>query len=296
MRLQHIFVLILSIIGLLAAPSAQAQERSGSFRSYAAAGGCIGGELCEQNGDELQIRLDGLPVDSVRFRAHDDVGAKTGARLRVTIDGQVLAPSIDVQKGGDRYAFDGKGLRGRLLTFEALADDEVVVEDIEVLYAGGGVLRDDDLIDERGRRIGWERGRGHEIGRGRGHARHRDLDGDRSDRIRARLASGVSTCIGGERCDDNGDRFVVRLDEWPVDQVWFQAHGDVGDKSNARLRVWIDDRLLAEGLTIKRELETFAIDADGLEGKRLVFEVVNDDEVVIEDLRVDYRGFRRAGR
>lgn len=270
MKRLHIFVLIVSIAGLLAASAAPAQERSGTFRSYAAAGGCIGGELCEQNGDDLQIRLDGLPVDSVRFRAHDDVGGKTGARLRVTIDGQVLAPSIDVQKQGDRYALDGNGLRGRVLTFEALSNDEVVVEDIEVLYAGyarGGVLRDDDFAI-----------------------------GDRTDRVRARLAPGVTTCIGGDLCDDNGDRFVVRLDDWPVDQVWFQAHGDVGDRSDARLRVWLDDRLLAEGLTVKRQLETFSVDVDGLEGERLVFEVVNDDEVVIEDLRVDYRGFRRAGR
>ncbi|HEV2843430.1 MAG TPA: hypothetical protein VG477_01175, partial [Thermoanaerobaculia bacterium] len=68
----------------------------------------------------------------------DQVGERTRGRLRVRIDQRTLAKDIDVLRRGEVYNLTLEGLRGRYLIFEALGGEEVVVEDIEVQYAGLG--------------------------------------------------------------------------------------------------------------------------------------------------------------
>jgi hypothetical protein len=98
------------------------------------AGGCIGGDECGGRDSVLRVALEARPLASVRFFAHDDVGNRSGGRLRVSIGGKVVESAIDVPKEGRDYALDVRGYRGRELVFEAVSDDEIVIERIEVRY------------------------------------------------------------------------------------------------------------------------------------------------------------------
>jgi hypothetical protein len=386
----------LLLTAALTAPApAEAQVR-GQYESYAAAGGCIGGELCEQNGDRLEIRLDGQPVESVRFRAHDDIGGRSGGRLRVSLGDEVLAPSLEIPREGDFFTFDARGSRARLLTFEVLAEDEVVIEDIEVLYVSGGndraggewrdyavpetciggdlcsdrsleirlegrdleavrfrahddvgsrsdgrlrVLVDDHVLspdlrvakegevyslDARGlsgrvlrfetvtddevmledlrvlyagqgrvtedRRRGWRRGRGR---RGDARTTGEGWDDREGTYGGSDATEGRRICIGGDECGRNGSTYTVHLDRFPVEEIRFRAHDHVGSRNGGKLTVRLGDRVLAEDLDIPKAGETFTLNARGFSGDELTFEVASDDEVVLEDVGVSYRGYRR---
>jgi hypothetical protein len=105
------------------------------WESYSAAKGCIGGARCGRQ-EEIQVRLEDRPIEAIRIRAHDNVGDVSRGRLRVEVDGRVIEDSIDVAKDGDEYEIDGRNLRGRTLAINSFAHDEVVVEEVEVLYRG----------------------------------------------------------------------------------------------------------------------------------------------------------------
>jgi hypothetical protein len=245
--------------------SAPVRADQDGWVSYEDEGGCIGGAKCGENGWQLRIRLEDTPVTEVRFHAHDDVGDKSNGHLRVRIDDHVLRDDIDVPKNGDWYHFPVDRLRGHDLIFEAFAHDEVVVESIEVQYRGG-----------RGGRGGEDRGdRG-----GRGRRDEGDWESYSDD----------ETCIGGSRCDD--DEIRIDLEDRPVLAVTFHAHDNVGGRSNGHLRVRIDDHVLARDIDVPKDGDDFELDAGRAHGRRLVFEALGDDEVVIEDIEVQY-GRRR---
>lgn len=105
------------------------------WESYPAAKGCIGGARCGRQ-EEIRVRLEDRPVQAIRIRAHDNVGDVSRGRLRVEVDGRVVEDSIDVAKDGDEYEIDVRNIRGRTLTINSFAHDEVVVERVEVLYSG----------------------------------------------------------------------------------------------------------------------------------------------------------------
>lgn len=111
-------------------------DRSG-WRRLPRAAGCFGGEICDHYGWALDVQLSGAPVWGVRFYAHDRVGDKTGGRLRISLDGTVLAHDLDVKRAGGVFELDVHGLPGRHLVFEAITHDEVVVDDVEILYGRG---------------------------------------------------------------------------------------------------------------------------------------------------------------
>ncbi|MFL6237546.1 MAG: hypothetical protein ACJ76N_30780, partial [Thermoanaerobaculia bacterium] len=94
---------------------------------------------CGDQGDAIRIPLEDASIWGVRFLAHDNVGPRTRGHLRVRIDRRTLARDIDVLRAGEVYTLQVEGVRGHALIFEAIANDEVVVQDIEVRYAG---LRD----------------------------------------------------------------------------------------------------------------------------------------------------------
>jgi len=97
-------------------------------------GGCIGGKECGGRTSAIRIPLEERPLSTLRFFASDDVGDRSGGKLRIRIDDDVLEPSLDILKSGREYTIDVRGLRGRELAFEPAADDEVKLERIEVTY------------------------------------------------------------------------------------------------------------------------------------------------------------------
>jgi hypothetical protein len=105
------------------------------WESYPQAKGCIGGAKCGRQ-EEIRVRLEDRPIQAIRIRAHDNVGDVSRGRLRVEIDGRVVEDEIDVAKDGDEYEIDVRNIRGRTLTINSFAHDEVVVEEVEVLYGG----------------------------------------------------------------------------------------------------------------------------------------------------------------
>lgn len=104
---------------------------------YAHASGCYGGELCRGNGRGVTVRMRPRPVRVIRFYAHDRVGETFEGRLRVRLDHHVLARELDVSDDGEVIELDAAGLAGRDLHLEVLGEEEVVVEDLEVLYGPG---------------------------------------------------------------------------------------------------------------------------------------------------------------
>lgn len=112
-----------------------AHERSyGAERETRNSGACIGGSECGGSRAKIRIALHGASVTSVRFFAHDSVGAKAGGELRVRIDDEILRDYIDIPRDGRTFNIDAHHISGDWLIIETAADDEVVVKDIRVTY------------------------------------------------------------------------------------------------------------------------------------------------------------------
>ena len=233
------------------APAAPAVEAA--WESYDDEGGCIGGSRCGDQGDALRIPLEEAAVLGVRFRAGDDVGESRGGRLRVRIDNAPLASEIDVADAGELYELPVESRRGRFLIIETRADDEVVVEDIAIRYAGLKAPR-----------------------------AHRQWKGYPEE----------SGCIGGERCQAQGRLLRVPLASAPIWGIRFRANDDVGPRTRAHLRVRIDHHTLARDLDVAKAGENYGLMVAGLRGRYLIFEAIANDEVVVEEIEVQYSGLR----
>lgn len=258
MRSRAILPLLAVVCALSAVPARAARD---GWVSYD--GGCIGGAKCGSDGWQLRIRLEDETVTAVRFRAHDNVGDRSDGHLRVRLNGQVLDDDIDVPKNGDRFEYTVDRVRGRELLFEAFAHDEVMVEDIEVQYRS-------DRGGRGGRGDHGDRG-DHGGGGSRGDWQSYEDDGG---------------CIGGSRCED--DEIRVRLEDAPVIAVRFHAHDNVGSKSGGHLQVRIDGEPLRRDIDVPKDGDDYELDADRTRGRYLIFEALTDDEVVIEDIEVQY--------
>jgi hypothetical protein len=260
------FLLVLVVACVLAAVPARADRHEGQagWVSYEDDGGCIGGAKCGDNGWQLSIRLEDAEVTGVRFRAHDDVGEKSNGHLRVRIDGNIVNGDIDVPKNGNWFEYPVDRVRGSHLIFEAFAHDEVVIEDIEVQYRGG---RGGDREGRRGDRDGHG-------GRGGDWQSYEDDGG----------------CIGGSQCED--EELRIQLEDAPVVGVRFHAHDDVGGRSRGHLRVRIDGDVLRRDIDVPKDGEDYELNAERKRGRYLIFEALGDDEVVVEDIEVQY-GRRR---
>lgn len=226
---------------------------AGVWERYDEEGGCIGGSRCGDQGDAIHIPLEDASVLGVRFHARDDIGDTHAGHLRVRIDKATIAPDIDVADAGDLYEFPVDGRRGHFLVIETRTDDEVAVEDIEIRYAG--------LKAPRERRE-WK------------------------------PYPESSGCIGGERCSDQGRAIRVTLEDAPVWGVRFLAHDNVGPRTKGHLRVRIDRRTLARDIDVPRAGEVYTLQVEGVRGHTLIFEAIANDEVVVQDIEVQYSGLR----
>jgi hypothetical protein len=228
------------------------------WREYPRSEGCIGGQDCRKNGTRITIALEERPVLGVRFYAQDNIGTRADGRLAVRIDDQTVASYIDVQRSGRRHDFDVDNVYGKRLIIEATNDDEVEVTDIEVLYGRGG---------GRGNWGGGGGGRGYE----------------------PREIRHEGGCIGGDECGGRRARIRIPLNGRPVSQIRFSAHDDMGTRAGGRLAIRIDDEYLSYSLDITREGRTHTIDGKNIAGDYLIIEPAEDDEVVIRDIRVQFR-------
>ena len=236
--------------------------RSGGWRRYDEHG-CIGGAQCRQNGRRITVALDGAPVLGVRFNAHDNIGTRADGKLTVRIDDTTVASYVDVQRNGSRHEFDVDGIRGRRLVIEAANDDEVEVSDIEVLYGRGNDRHDDDSYD-----------------RGYGDREHH-RGGDH-------VYGDEGGCIGGAECGGRRARIEIPLRDRRVRNIRFFAHDNVGTRAGGRLRIRVDDRIIADDVDISRDGSELTFEGRGLRGDYLIIEPAADDEVVVRDIRVRY--------
>jgi hypothetical protein len=254
----------------LAAPASaapwQGEPTDRSTRSTR--GGCIGGRECRKNGDQLRIRLDGDAVSLIRFRARDGFGKYSNGRLRIRIDGETIVRDMEVSNSGRLYELDVSGLRGRELVFETLTRDDVRIEDIDVVYGRGKPSIQENI---GGIIFGGGPSRGDD--RGSSWDRHQDP-----------YAGG---CFGTEACRRSGSEWRVPLERRPVGTVRFNARRE-GRSGDVRLRVLIDGRTIERELRVSERGRSYEIDAGGLSGAEVVFEVVSSGDVLIEDIRVDY--------
>lgn len=97
-------------------------------------GACIGGSQCGGKRARIRIALAGRPVESIRFYARDDIGARAGGELRIRIDGEILEYALDIPREGRTFTIDGKGIEGDYLFIEPAEDDEVDVKDVRVKF------------------------------------------------------------------------------------------------------------------------------------------------------------------
>jgi hypothetical protein len=106
--------------------------RPGGRREITDAGGCIGGEECGGRRARIRIALNGRPVESLRFYARDDIGARAGGELRIRIDDEIIEYSLDIPREGRTFTIDGKNITGDYLYIEPAGDDEVEVKDVRI--------------------------------------------------------------------------------------------------------------------------------------------------------------------
>jgi hypothetical protein len=233
----------LSLAGPAAAQTNRYErDRDGRYEE----GGCVGGSRCGGARSEIRIPLEGTAVREIRFRAHDNVGDNSRGHLRVRIDDRVLERDIDVAKDGDWYEVDGRGIRGRNLIFEPAADDEVVVEQIDVDYGRGYATRRDDRRDNgRYDRDNGRYGRGNDRGNGRGNSRG-GYDRDWESYPEAK------GCIGGAKCGRQ-EEIRVRLEDRPIEAIRIRAHDNVGEVSRGRLRVEVDGRVVEDSIDVAKD-------------------------------------------
>jgi hypothetical protein len=190
------------------APVRRPPRDSAGWRAYPRAGGCIGGDDCQRNGDRITVALENAPVLGVRFSAHDGIGQRADGKISVRIDGHTVASWVDVQRAGKRHEFDLDSVTGSKLVIETVSDDEVEISGLEILY--GRATRPRQSFDEvrhEGGCIG-----GSECGGRRARVRIA-LNGRPVASIRLYARDDVGTRAGGE--------LRIRIDdetlEWALD-------------------------------------------------------------------------------
>jgi hypothetical protein len=123
--------------------------------------------------------------------------------------------------------------------------------------------------------------------------RDRRRDRDRDDWVSYEDYGG---CIGGAKCGNHGWQLRIRLRDAPVTGIRFHAHDNVGDQSRGHLRVRIDGSVVEEDLDVPKDGDWFEYRVHQERGNYLYFEAFAHDEVVVEDIEVQYRGGRYGRR
>ncbi|HEX9982638.1 MAG TPA: hypothetical protein VGF69_05210 [Thermoanaerobaculia bacterium] len=106
----------------------------GNWRETTHQGGCIGGSECGGRRNRLRIQLRDQPVESIRFYAHDLVGARASGELRISIDDNIIRDYLDIPRDGKTFTFDAEGRVGDYLFIAPAVDDVVVVWVVVVPY------------------------------------------------------------------------------------------------------------------------------------------------------------------
>lgn len=252
-------ILVLTVL-LPTLTFAQDNRSGGSMRPNQ--GGCIGGSACKER--ILRVELEDRPVIAVHFYAHDKIGNKTDGVLRIRIDGELVHDRLDIPRDGESFTLPVNELQGRYLIFEPATDDEVELSEISVKY--GIARRTQEPSGGTAGTGGWRP--------------YREMSG----------------CIGGDLCRQNGKRITVGLEDAPVLGIRFFAHDAIGQRTDGRLTVRIDNEVIDGYLDVRREGKRHEFETDNLRGSRLVIETVNDDEVQIKDIEVLYgHGGERSG-
>lgn len=159
--------------------------------------GCLGGMRCRNSSITVRFRRS-APVGKIRFFAHDNLGETTRGRLRVLLDGQILADDLDIPAAGRSYEFSGGGRMASRLTFEPVSNEEVLVKDLVV-----EVARDREF----GRRTGTS------------------PESDRERAAESDLPTGT-WCLGGDVC---GRRWSLEIPlRGSVSAVRFFGSADIG--------------------------------------------------------------------
>jgi hypothetical protein len=102
-------------------------------------------------------------------------------------------------------------------------------------------------------------------------------------------------CLGGAKCGEHGWQLRIELEDAPVTGVRFYTHDDIGDHSRGHLRVKIDGDVLDDDIDVPKDGDTYEYEVDRVRGRYLIFESFAHDEVVVEDIEVQY-GHRRGRR
>ena len=107
-------------------------EHAAGWKSLLTVPQCIGGRHCAEAGSSLRLELDGTPATALRLVIHDRVGSIMDGRLRVTVDSEVL-DTISVPDTATAIELGLGNRAAHWLLLEAVSDDEVVLERIEIL-------------------------------------------------------------------------------------------------------------------------------------------------------------------
>lgn len=219
------------------------------WMTYDGYGACIGGQQCRRSGREIRVPLEKMPVQRIRFRAHDDIGGQANGKLDVFLGARQIATNLDVPRDGRSFELDAGGEMATHLLLRVASDDEVEVSAIEVLYArssrsGGSKIGRGPVVDEQ--------------------------------------------CIGGDRCGGRGAEIRLSLEPRRIREIRFRAHDDVGSSSKGELRITVDGQVLERDLDIQKSGEEYRIDGRGMRGRVLLIQPDADDEVVVTDLEIIY--------
>ena len=111
-------------------------------------------------------------------------------------------------------------------------------------------------------------------------------------------------CIGGHLCPGYRrnpiKRFSIDLeDEMNIQRIQFFAHDRIGPSNNAKINIYVDDRLVAPNMDIKRKGSEQAFNLKNIYGRYITFEAATNDEAVIQRISVDYSAYwdrSRRGR
>ena len=107
-------------------------------------------------------------------------------------------------------------------------------------------------------------------------------------------------CIGGTKCPgyrrNHISKFTIDLkDIVDVKRIQFYAHDHVGRTGKAKINVLLDNRIVANGIDIKRKGAQHIIELNHTLGRFITFEAASFDEAVLQRISVDYIPHREIG-
>lgn len=230
------------------------QEGGESRLAFLEEVGCLGGMHCRSSSITVRFRRN-VPVGEIRFFAHDNLGQTTRGRLRVLLDGKILADDLDIPAAGRTFTLSGGGRIASRLTFEPVSNDEILVKDLVVEAAQD---RNSGPVGEP----------------------YREL----ARTVEAELPTGT-WCLGGDAC---GRRWSLEIPLGAgVSALRFFASADIG-RGFGRLKLVAGRGDLLSEWTIDRRGDFFEVEVP--EGIGVLYMEVVEGDVMIEEVELRYAG------